>query len=466
MHYKKIVILIINVMLAFSLTVNAAAGKRSLKKYNKGEKMTSGTCERAGLVPVVIKDYAEEAIGYLSIHDPEVGFGVSKEEMKKAADALIIQADKVCKDAELAAQAAAVVGFVTEVDSLDGKDTLAETQRQVEESYKRFGTLATLGGFSHGLWGKRLSIVRKDVDFVTDQFFARRSSSADPIPEGQQDVLQRVLKQVSAVEKAGKNAVVIFDLDDTVLSPANRSVKILHEYAEQNPSQLNATDLSMIMAMEPDDIVYDLKADLQARFGISDTPFLTGLIGYWFGKFFTNEYSEIDPAYSGAPEYVSQIMEAGATIVYLTGRQETGKKPGTEGGMRQGSTEALRRNGFPVPNGDGVRLYMKPTFEERDMDYKQKTLAGIGELGEVVASFDNEPKGDILYLERWPQSTAVRVGRCRAPNPRSFTEPDGKQRPTLVQDLTRLPKEVRWIQDFRMQNGNGNGNGNGGMFLR
>ena len=412
-------------------------------------------CKEVGLTPTAIKRYGEFVLKhYLPSNDPSVGLEVSRQELTETIGTLTTQADRVCANPELSAKAAVVLGFATEAGSLDANVLLPDRQRQVEEDYKRFKVLTELGQTDRGPWGKRLPSVRTDVDYVTDQFFAKHTTAADPVPAGQPEVLKSVLDRVDAEKKLGHTPVVVFDLDDTLFSPASRSVRILGEYAEKNTGLLDPTMLVALESIQPQELVYDLQTDLPSRFNVNGTiyhEFMDGLKTYWLGKFFSNDYAAGDPAYTGAAEFVNRVHAAGAQVVYLTGRQEAGNVPGTEKGMRQGTEKALRNNNFPPPDGHEVRLMMKPHFEDKDLAYKSGALSEIDKLGTTVAVFDNEPSGDAMYVSKWPEGIVVRVGRCRAPNPKIMKEPDGKERPTATQDIFRLPPEVRWIQDFRTE---------------
>jgi hypothetical protein len=395
---------------------------------------------------VAIRRYAEYARDrFLEMHDPSAGFGISQQEMRDNIAIVIAKSDEVCEDPELAAKAAAVIGFVTEAEAIDGDtSSLAARQRRVEEDYKRFKLLTEIGMADKGTWGSRLPTILKDVDFVTDQFFARHTTAADPLPAGQSQLLQDVIDRVKVLKGEGKTPVVVFDLDDTLLSPMVRSWKILREYAEQNPDQLSPLSLATIEAMKPEQLVFDLKTDLPSRFGVSEGKFLEGLMVYWVPRFFSSEYALDDPAYPGAPEYVATLMAAGAHIVYFTGRQEEGVNPGSDG-MRNGTLGSLKKNGFPAPNWNDVVLFMKLNYKIKDTDYKGSTLGQIDKLGVVVAAFDNEPRGNALFAEKWPGAIVGRVSRCRTPNPKSIDMPSGSQRPPLIQDIFRPPASVQWI---------------------
>src|SRR5690606_29410904 len=103
---------------------------------------------------------------------------------------------------------------------------------------------------------------------------------------------------------------------------------------------------------------------------------------FWFERFFTSEYLQFDHPYSGAPEFVQKLVDLGAQVVYLTGRDEPN--------MGEGTRKNLIRDRFPW-NVSNTHLMMKPSFEMPDLEYKQSAAGFLRENGVLVASFENEP---------------------------------------------------------------------------
>jgi hypothetical protein len=114
-------------------------------------------------------------------------------------------------------------------------------------------------------------------------------------------------------------------------------------------------------------------------------------------------YDEIIP---GAAGYVRRVHDAGATICYLTGRDEPG--------MGAGTRAALRQNDFPWDE-PRVELIMKATFEEPDESHKGRAIECVRALGRVVAAFDNEPELVNLLADAFPEATVVRVDSLHSP---------------------------------------------------
>lgn len=413
-------------------------------------------CERIGLLPNVVERYVDAAEEYLAKgHLPPVD--ISPDDLKAAMRDVKKSAGDVCTVPGIAAQAAAVVGFVEEVVSIDRDLSPADRRWRTHQSQQHFDALVRIATTARGVWGARLPQLERDVVLITDEQFGDHDWARLSVPADQPKILHAVLQRVQQTVAKGETPVVVVDLDDTALNPAPRTLRILKEFARQNPAILTPHELSTIELLTPGQLGYSSTADLQARWRIANKTYLEGAQNYWWTKFFTNDYAVTDGAYPGSAAYVTSLKNAGATIVYLTGRHlggnrknvAPGAEPAVEAGMRDGTLQSLAQNGLPVPYGKRVRLIMKPQFQTSDVEYKQGLLKEIEALGVPVAVFDNEPKIDNMFVTNWPDATIVRVGRCRAPNPEKVTNQDGSQRPALLQDMPRVNPSVVWVQDFR-----------------
>ena len=134
---------------------------------------------------------------------------------------------------------------------------------------------------------------------------------------------------------------------------------------------------------------------------------------FWKERFFTNEYVKEDTAVEGGSEYVNKLMNLGATIVYLTGRDDS---------MREGTIESLMKAGFPYDEISSI-LITKERFDTPDIDYKKAAFKEIETLGEVVAFFENEPKNLNAMVKYFTNAVAVFLDIKHSPDP---TKPDEK----------------------------------------
>lgn len=216
--------------------------------------------------------------------------------------------------------------------------------------------------------------------------------------------LNRVLARVRGRAPA-RRPVAVFDLDSTLFSTQERNVAILHEFAAR--SQAAEALRRVVERIVPGDTGWDITNDLR-RHGYDDEACLRELKRFWFERFFRSEYLHHDPPLPGAPEYVNEVHAAGAVVVYLTGRDEPG--------MGDGTRASLRRHRFPV-DGDRVRTWLKPRFEEPDFDFKRRAVDDLPALGEVVAAFENEPANANLFCELFPGAEVVLLETVHSPDP-------------------------------------------------
>lgn len=206
------------------------------------------------------------------------------------------------------------------------------------------------------------------------------SPRPSPPSAGQAAALDALADEVAALFRRGLEPVVVFDLDDTLLSTDRRHLRILREFAEHSG-----------VSIEPPELKYQIVETARAA-GVADEGVLSRLRGFWFPRFFANEYLLEDEPVPGAAEYCRELAARGATVVYMTGRDEK---------MREGTVGALARHSFPAPDGAAVRLILKPTFETPDLEYKTAALEGLAELGVVAGAFENEPAHVNLFADRF-----------------------------------------------------------------
>ncbi len=202
--------------------------------------------------------------------------------------------------------------------------------------------------------------------------------------------LARLLDETAAASKAGP-ALVIFDLDDTLFSTADRHLRILREFALAIEAG-NAEAAGLIRAIQREKLMYS-PVDTAKAHGLAD-ELAKDLRDFWFARFFKNPYLLEDSVVPGGPEYAAKVVERGGIPVYMTGRDET---------MREGTEASLLRHGFPEPDGKRARLILKPKFDTPDFAFKTEMLDQMGHQGAVVGSFENEPAHANLFLDKFPK---------------------------------------------------------------
>jgi FMN phosphatase YigB (HAD superfamily) len=204
-----------------------------------------------------------------------------------------------------------------------------------------------------------------------------------------------VLERVLARARALPGALVVFDLDSTLLDNKPRQTRILREFGV-------AHGIPQLAATRNEHWVDWSIAHAMANTGLPAAEvdrWAEEAKQYWRERFFTSEYCRDDDAIAGAKDYLAAVADAGAFIAYCTGRHEP---------MRAGSVESFQRLGFPVP-GPRVELLMKPVFELSDDDWKAEAYARLRQLGGVVAVFDNEPTHVNGYRAAFPDATVVHL---------------------------------------------------------
>jgi beta-phosphoglucomutase-like phosphatase (HAD superfamily) len=211
--------------------------------------------------------------------------------------------------------------------------------------------------------------------------------------ERQREILEAVLRTAAARAPDG---VCVFDLDSTVLDNRPRQARILADYGrtageprlfDAGPEHFQGWDLAAALGNAG-------LAEEEVRVHLA--PFRR----FWSEWFFTSAYCRLDAPVPGAPEFLRAVRDAGARVVYVTGRPRS---------MRDGTLAAFRRAELPLPDGAQVVLLMKDAPELLDDAWKRRACETLSRLGPVVAVFDNEPAHVNQYAERWPDALAVHL---------------------------------------------------------
>lgn len=198
----------------------------------------------------------------------------------------------------------------------------------------------------------------------------------------------------------------MFDLDGTLMDNRPRVVKILHELSEEWRAAHPDAAESVARATS-ESIVYGFVENLK-QLGVKDAILHEAGLAFWKARFFFDHHVRHDVEVPGAVEYVRACHEAGAVVVYLTGRDLPN--------MALGSFASLRDLGFPIGRV-GTELVTKPTFEMPDVAFKRDVAPKLGRLGDVIAVFDNESSNCNLLLEAHPACTSVFLDTQHAPDP-------------------------------------------------
>jgi len=215
----------------------------------------------------------------------------------------------------------------------------------------------------------------------------------NPTPNAARAAFNALLKRIETLRATGEEPLVVFDLDGTLYDNTHRTLRIILEFAHTHATR--HPELARRLAtVAPGQLAYGVDDSLRA-IGVTDEDLIKEVVDYWFARFFTNEYCFYDLPLAGALEVVLRVQAAGGMPTYLTGRDAPNMLLGTLG--------ALQRDGFPVGRVD-TREILKPDFETDDNVFKKGVIAHLQRVGNVVASFDNEPGLCNLFKTTFPDA--------------------------------------------------------------
>jgi hypothetical protein len=190
--------------------------------------------------------------------------------------------------------------------------------------------------------------------------------------------------------------VAVFDLDSTLLSNKPRQARIVREFG-------SARGVPALAGCEPRHVVsWDLR-DTMRLCGLTEEQvrqFHAPLRQFWLRRFFTSEYCKDDTPVAGAAEYLRRVAAREGRILYVTGRHAE---------MEEGTLASFRAGGFPLPDGDRVQLWLKPSSEDDDDQWKETCQRRLLDLSGVACAFDNEPTHVNAYKRAFPRARVVHL---------------------------------------------------------
>ncbi len=217
------------------------------------------------------------------------------------------------------------------------------------------------------------------------------------------EIIALITQTVKTVLACEKTPVVLLDLDSTLYEVAPRSHGIIREWVEKSRSEVAAELLQALDKLELEHVGYSLNDTLHALgLDIKDPKIIrtAALIkSYWWPRFFSNEYLPLDRPYPGSVEFATQLHKMGALLVYLTGRERAK--------METGTLQNLKRDHFPL--GDRTILWMKDDATLDDLTYKLEAARNVRQFGQLVASFENEPRNLAGLAKLYPNAYHVFV---------------------------------------------------------
>ena len=223
--------------------------------------------------------------------------------------------------------------------------------------------------------------------------------------EAQRTLLDRVVARCARTP-GRPPPVVVFDLDGTLMDNRPRTLAILQELAHELRAEAHSA-AEVLAAARAEELAY-LLGDSLRRLGVEHPELVDRAERFWRDRFFTDDYLRHDTAVEGAVELAQACYEAGATLVYFTGRDLPY--------MAVGSFRSLRDLGFPIGVA-GTQLVCKSDAKIPDEAFKRDEGRKLERVGTVVAAFDNEAANCNTFVDLCPEADVVLVDTQYLPNP-------------------------------------------------
>ncbi len=213
--------------------------------------------------------------------------------------------------------------------------------------------------------------------------------------------LKKIVAQVKRSTESKEDSLVVFDLDSTLFDVSPRIQRILHDFSHDKINIKNFPEsCKIIQKIETQPHDWGIKdAIIRAGLEAHHPDFHSAIKEFWKKSFFSNEYLIYDQPYDGAAEYVQKLYDAGATIVYLTGRDIAR--------MGSGSLQGLLQWKFPV-NRPRTELVLKPDKELNDAQFKSDFFfQQLNKTYSQIWFFENEPVNIDLVRKEHPKVEVV-----------------------------------------------------------
>lgn len=221
------------------------------------------------------------------------------------------------------------------------------------------------------------------------------------IPQRQQATLTGILDQVTARTKERRfdqskpKAVAVVDLDLCGLTPTARAEAALAKVGEQ----FGITEFSDPQGL-PSLPAYHAEGFSRfladARLGDQYDVNWDDVQKAYENAFFDKSLLTTDQITKGLGEFVRRIDEEGGKVAFVTGRREVDKRA---------TMETLRKAGITNPY-----LFMMPTNSKLSVeDAKAEHAKRIGQLGEVIAIFDDLHQNRSALAAKFPGASEVEV---------------------------------------------------------
>lgn len=213
-------------------------------------------------------------------------------------------------------------------------------------------------------------------------------------------MLDQILVNIQTLHQQGRKCLVVFDLDSTLFDVSPRIYRILLDFAAQPENKSRFPEqVALFKEIQTKHTDWGITNALQ-RAGLDGhhDEFQMAVHDFWHKNFFSNEYLKYDMPHDGAVEYVHAVLQAGAEVCYLTGRDVARMGPGTADEIKQ----------WNLPLNEKARLVLKPDKKMDDAKFKTDWFIAAQTQGfEKIIFFDNEPVILHLMAERCPTVESI-----------------------------------------------------------
>ena len=214
--------------------------------------------------------------------------------------------------------------------------------------------------------------------------------------------LELVYIKIQDFIKKGLKPLVVFDLDDTLIDCRYRKRFVLREFCSLDTAQQDwAEECKKVISARLEDYEYRV-ADFLKKLSIENEAFIKAIEKYWFSKYFTNDYLAADEFFPSAIKSLEKMRSLGAEISYFTGRDEPG--------MKRGTIKKLEEHGL------NDKLFMKPSADIPDADYKVEYFKKVTKGYDLVCFFENELRNLNPFVDQYPDSLFVWLDTLHSPN--------------------------------------------------
>ena len=205
---------------------------------------------------------------------------------------------------------------------------------------------------------------------------APKTPYADVEPVDGRAWMQDAIEDIKGRVASGESVKVVFDLDDTIWDNRPRTLELARRFDAERGTHL-------FDGLTLDQVGKDgFQTAINAGLGREDARAFNS---YWKPRIFTTEMARYDAPLPEIDALAQQAHDAGAQVIYLTGRPES----------ERGSTrEELQRLG--LPGADDAHLIMKPSLDQPTAEYKVAELRKLLEPGDAhLGWFMTESRRDV-----------------------------------------------------------------------